>query len=153
MAITWNIDEARATVQAQMDEANRLDGVIDTIAAAWNIDEARATIRAQMAEANRLDEVIDDLSAETSAALARAEAAEAEAAECRAERAHYGDIMTSKLASAEAEIERLRSQVVTLEALWQRAIDADLLDDPHELGNAIADASALLNYPPPGDDD
>jgi len=31
-----------------------------------------------MAEANRLDEVIDDLSAETSAALARAEAAEAE---------------------------------------------------------------------------
>lgn len=84
---------------------------------------------------------------------ARAEAAEAEAAECRAERAHYGDIMTSKLASAEAEIERLRSQVVTLEALWQRAIDADLLDDPHELGNAIADASALLNYPPPGDDD
>lgn len=50
---------------------------------------------------------------------ARAEAAEAEAAECRAERAHYGDIMTSKLASAEAEIERLRSQVVTLEAQLQ----------------------------------
>ena len=51
---------------------------------------------------------------------------------------------------AEAEVKRLRAQVVTLEALWQRAIDADLLDDPHELGNAIADASALLNYPPPG---
>ena len=48
------------------------------MAITWNIDEARATIRAQMAEANRLDEVIDDLSAETSAALARAEAAEAE---------------------------------------------------------------------------
>jgi hypothetical protein len=31
MAITWNIDEARATIQAQMDEANRLDGMIDTI--------------------------------------------------------------------------------------------------------------------------
>ena len=64
------------------------------MAITWNIDEARATIRAQMAEANRLDEVIDDLSAETSAALARAEA-------------------------AEAEIERLRSQVATLEAQLQ----------------------------------
>ena len=44
MAITWNIDEARATVQAQMDEANRLDGVIDTIAAerdAANAEVAR----------------------------------------------------------------------------------------------------------------
>lgn len=51
----------------------------------WNIDEARATIRAQMAEANRLDEVIDDLSAETSAALARAEAADAEIERLRAQ--------------------------------------------------------------------
>ena len=91
MAITWNIDEARATVQAQMDEANRLDGVIDTIAAERD--------------------------------------------------------------AANAEVARLSHALVTLEALWQRAIDADLLDDPHELGNAIADASALLNYPPPGDDD
>ena len=64
------------------------------MAITWNIDEARATIRAQMAEANRLDEVIDDLSAETSAALARAVA-------------------------AEAEIERLRAQVVTLDAQLQ----------------------------------
>ena len=91
MAITWNIDEARATVQAQMDEANRLDGVIDTIAAERD--------------------------------------------------------------AANAEVARLSHALVTLEALWQRAIDADLLDDPHELGNAIADASALLNYTPPGDDD
>ncbi len=63
----------------------------------WNIDEARATIRAQMDEANRLDEVIDDLSAETSAALARAEA-------------------------AEAEIERLRAQVAAI-AQWAGASD------------------------------
>ena len=177
------------------------------MAITWNIDEARATIRAQMAEANRLDEVIDDLSAETSAALARAEAAEAEVGRlqtvldqwercgnevmlCATGRAAplsdsdvCGEIarrrtqvatMAAELAMtsnalrvtqdsvlrnidradvAEAEVKRLRAQVVTLEALWQRAIDADLLDDPHELGNAIADASALLNYTPPGDDD
>jgi len=44
MAITWNIDEARATIQAQMDEANRLDGMIDAIAAvrdAANAEVAR----------------------------------------------------------------------------------------------------------------
>jgi chromosome condensin MukBEF ATPase and DNA-binding subunit MukB len=41
---------------------------------------------------------------------------------------------------ADAEVQRLR-------ALWQRAIDADLLDDPHELEAAIVEASKLLNYP------
>lgn len=64
----------------------------------WDIDEARAVIRAQMAEANRLDEVIDDLLAETSAAIARAEAAEATLASCNRARQ-----------AAEAECERLRA--------------------------------------------
>lgn len=40
MTITWNIDEARATIQAQMDETNRLDGVIDAIAAERDAAEA-----------------------------------------------------------------------------------------------------------------
>jgi len=66
----------------------------------WDIDEARAVIRAQMAEANRLDEVIDDLLAETSAAIARAEAAETTLASCNRARQ-----------AAEAECERLREQV------------------------------------------
>ena len=35
--------------------------------------------------------------------LARAEAAEADARECRAERARYGDAMTEKLAAVEAD--------------------------------------------------
>lgn len=113
------------------------------MAITWNIDEARATIRAQMAEANRLDEVIDDLSAETSAALARAEAAEAEVAECRAERAHYGDIMTSKLASAEAEIERLRERlrerVATLEIDHEKLL-AMVVDLQDNYSNALKGA-------------
>ena len=131
------------------------------MAITWNIDEARRTIREQMAEAARLDATIDDLSAETSAAIARAEAAEqklreseqklreigvfairantraeaaeaafenlsawtseamvkqeAEVAECRAERARYGDMMTVKLAAAEAEIGELKVQIRALQ--------------------------------------
>ena len=33
MAISWNVDELRNTVQAQIEEANRLDEVIDVLAA------------------------------------------------------------------------------------------------------------------------
>lgn len=43
----------------------------------------RATIQAQMDEAGRLDEVIDALAAERDAAVARAETAESEAARLR----------------------------------------------------------------------
>lgn len=75
-------------------------------------------------------------------AIARADAAEATLASCNRARQ-----------AAEAECERLREQVDALTQLWQRAIDADILDDAHELGNAIADASAVLNYPLPGDDE
>ena len=42
-------------------------------------------------------------------ATARAEAAEADARECRAERARYGDMMTEKLAAVEAERDEARS--------------------------------------------
>ena len=45
-------------------------------------------------------------------ATARAEAAEADARECRAERARYGDAMTERLADAEAERDALREQCV-----------------------------------------
>ena len=41
--------------------------------------------------------------------LARAEAAEADARECRAERARYGDAMTARLAGVEAERDALRA--------------------------------------------
>lgn len=44
--------------------------------------------------------------------LARAEAAEADARECRAERARYGDAMTERLAGVEAERDALREQCV-----------------------------------------
>ena len=33
LAISWNVDELRSTVAAQMEEANRLDEVIDVLAA------------------------------------------------------------------------------------------------------------------------
>lgn len=117
------------------------------MAITWNIDETRATIRAQMAEANRLDEVIDDLSAETSAALARAEAAEAAETSLRNEWRDYTRAKVQEFADMQrelnstraevarlrlerddarkanelwrAEAERLRSQVVTLEAQLQ----------------------------------
>ena len=45
-------------------------------------------------------------------ATARAEAAEADARECRAERARYGDAMTEKLAAVEAERDALRVRCI-----------------------------------------
>ena len=99
----------------------------------WDIDEARAVIRAQMAEANLLDEVIDDLSAETSAAIARAEAAEAEIEavhryldECFVNDPDEGQavplidrvvLLVSRIARDGGEANRLRAEVATLEAL------------------------------------
>ena len=44
--------------------------------------------------------------------LARAEAAEADARECRAERARYSDAMTERLADAEAERDALRVRCI-----------------------------------------
>ena len=43
---------------------------------------------------------------------ARAEAAEADARECRAERARYGDAMTARLADVEAERDALRERCI-----------------------------------------
>ena len=45
----------------------------------------------------------DALKEQLDAATARVEAAEADARECRAERARYGDMMTEKLAAVEAD--------------------------------------------------
>ena len=50
-----------------------------------------------------LDTYKAERDAERDAATARAEAAEADARECRAERARYGDAMTEKLAAVEAD--------------------------------------------------
>ena len=47
--------------------------------------------------------------AERNALIVRVEAAEKDAAECRAERARYGDIMTSLLSTAEADAARWRT--------------------------------------------
>ena len=52
---------------------------------------------------NRLTCTVKEALAEYDAAIARAEAAEADARECRAERARYGDMMTEKLAAVEAD--------------------------------------------------
>ena len=46
--------------------------------------------------------------------LARAEAAEADARECRAERARYSDAMTARLADVEAERDALRAALQSL---------------------------------------
>ena len=109
------------------------------MAITWNIDEARATIRAQMAEANRLDEVINDLSAETSAALARAEAAEAEVGRLQAALDQWkqcGDAImlcatgrAAPLSDSEVcgEIVRLRERNKELEMWFSVALD--LLSD------------------------
>jgi flagellin-specific chaperone FliS len=50
--------------------------------------------------------------------------------------------------SAQVEIDRLRNMLNAVTYLWHQAIDADILDDAHELEAAIVKASALLNYPP-----
>ena len=49
----------------------------------WNVDELRKTVAAQMSEADLQDEVIDALAAERDALTTRAVAAEAEAAKWR----------------------------------------------------------------------
>ena len=46
--------------------------------------------------------------------LARAEAAEADARECRAERARYGDAMSAKLGQCENERDALRTALQSL---------------------------------------
>lgn len=88
---------------------------------------------------------------QTEQATARAEAAEAvlsqtqaerdeyraDAAECRAERARYGDMMTEKLATAEADNARLREQVAALTAEVQRL--RPMVTDAHRSGMAGAE--------------
>ena len=61
---------------------------------------------------NRLTCTVKEALAEYDAATARADAAEADARECRAERARYGDAMTERLAGVEAERDALREQCV-----------------------------------------
>ena len=125
------------------------------MAITWNIDEARRTIREQMAEAARLDATIDDLSAETSAAIARAEAAEAALALAQQERdslrAAYetafneGYRLSNNLHIAEAEIAHLREQAAALRALIAQAVQADLDDDAFALEAAIVRMADALD--------
>lgn len=54
MAISWNIDELRETVISQMAEANRLDEVIDELAARAEAAEAEvARLRSLLALARQ----------------------------------------------------------------------------------------------------
>ena len=66
---------------------------------------------------------------------ARAEAAEADARECRAERARYGDAMTEQLADVEAERDALRSEVATYRKT---------LDEVSEIGTSAIDERDAL---------
>ena len=56
-------------------------------------------------------------------ARARAEAAEADARECRAERARYGDMMTARLTDAEAERDAAEADLARTEDLLGVAQD------------------------------
>ena len=78
--------------------------------------------------------------------------ARAEVEQLRAEVNNACFLRTTVLALT-IEVTQLREQVATLTALWRQAIDADLLDDPHELEAAIVKAAALLDYPRRLDDD
>jgi chromosome segregation ATPase len=83
--------EARCTVVID-------DGMVVVGGTQKAVDETVRQLRRRVtaeAEVERLRE-------ELSALRARVEAAEADAAECRSERARYGDMMTDKLAAAEA---------------------------------------------------
>ena len=55
-------------------------------------------------------QLFNEIRDQRDAAIARAEAAEAAAQECRAERARYGDAMTEKLAAVEADRDALRDE-------------------------------------------
>jgi hypothetical protein len=97
--------EARENVQARLiQERDKAEAVIKDVYEALgtdgivNLGDAVARLRPRL----RL---------ELSALRARAEAAEADAAECRSERARYGDMMTDKLAAAEAEVYKLGSRL------------------------------------------
>ncbi len=65
----------------------------------------------------------------------------------RNERDEWKELHRRDLANELHQQARAEAAEARLRALWQRAIDADLLDDPHELEAAIVEASKLLNYP------
>ena len=90
MAISWNVDELRSTVAAQMAEANRLDEVIDVLAAerdAAELELSQERFMRQAAEAEVskwkenngiLLDTANRLRSERNAAVDRANVAEAE---------------------------------------------------------------------------
>lgn len=55
--------------------------------------------------------------------LARAEAAEADARECRAERARYGDMMTERLGQCENERDAVRAELVIARKAMDKVAD------------------------------
>ena len=101
MAVTWNIDQARRTIQTQMVEANRLDAVIDELAA--ERDEWKAHAEAAEAQAAQYQhDLAVALETETRQAR-RATEAEAALEQCQQER----DSLREQVAALAAEIERL----------------------------------------------
>ena len=79
----------------------------------------------------------------------RAEAAEADAAACRAERAHYGDIMTSKLAAAEAECEALRAELAEANAETEAAQNETIHLRDAMNGASLIGAKLIATRPTP----
>lgn len=98
---------------------------------------------------------IEDVLSAVLRIAARLEAAEAEVERLQKALEIEREWTVAFAGDAKAEMDRAdtaQAKCSRLRALWERAINADILDDAHELGNAIADASSLLNYPPPEDD-
>ena len=94
MAISWNVDDLRKTVAAQMAEANRLDAVIDE-------DSGKRHVLQELHNERLLNKQW----------RARAEAAEALVAELQS----HQDGWMDRAFAAEAEVERLRAGLLRLQ--------------------------------------
>ena len=134
MAISWDVDELRSTVQAQMAEANQLDEVIDELTARAEAAETEVSIQREAA----IHYQEKWLAAEADAARLRAELAEANAEITAAQNetiwlrdALDGACALAEAERAQAEVARLRAELeVTRNLLRDAPVPLD--DDVHQ---------------------
>jgi len=133
MAITWNIDEARATIQAQMDEANRLDGMIDTIAAERDaLIQANAMLAADLGAAERERDKAINIAAQRCTELKRVRHALAAPSN-----GDLGDLIDALRTRAEATEADLLAVRTTLDGV------IDTIAAERDAANARADAAGV----------